>query len=349
MQSPFSDFRSDTVTSPSTKMREAMSFAEVGDDDYGDDPAVNKLEEKVAELFGKPAALFLPSGTQSNLIAILTHCQRGEEIITGKEYHVYAWEAGGASSLGGVIVNPLVTDETGAMNIEELKLSIKKGNSHEPSTKLLSLENTFCGIIQPIEKLHSLVQLARTHHLSTHLDGARLANAVVKTGDSFSSFGRLFDTVSLCLSKGLGAPVGSILVGGSDFIGRARRLRKQVGGGMRQSGILASAGIYALEHNMQRLNDDHEKAFFLAEKLSKYSIFQVPLDIIQTNIVFADIEPENAKAMHDHLSNDSIKVNFPEQKRINGKVWSRFRFVVHLDIDQHDINKLIESSSNFIK
>ena len=232
MESPFSDFRSDTVTSPSNKMREAMSFSEVGDDDYGDDPTVNKLEEIVAELFEKPAALFLPSGTQSNLIAILTHCQRGEEVITGKEYHAYAWEAGGASSLGGIVLNPLATDETGAMNIEELKLTIKKGNSHEPSTKLLSLENTFCGIVQKIQTLESFVQLARAHNLSTHLDGARLANAVIKTRSSFSKYGRLFDTISLCLSKGLGAPVGSVLVGSPDFIERARRLHKQIGGGM---------------------------------------------------------------------------------------------------------------------
>ena len=349
MQSLFSDFRSDTVTSPSIKMREAMSITEVGDDDYGDDPAVNKLEEIVAAMFEKPAALFLPSGTQSNLIAILTHCQRGEEVITGKEYHVFAWEAGGASSLGGVIINPLAVDEKGAIHLEDLRLSIKKGNGHEPSTKLLSLENTFCGVVQQIGKLESLVKLARAYNLSTHLDGARLANAVVKTGNSFSAYGGLFDTISICLSKGLGAPVGSVLVGGPNFIERARRLRKQLGGGMRQSGILAAAGIYALEHNLERLNHDHENAFFLAEKLSKYSIFKVPLDIIDTNIVFADIEPENAKAMYDHLTNDKIKVNFPEQKRINGKVWSRFRFVVHLDINQEDINKLIESINNFRK
>ncbi len=349
MSDCFSDFRSDTVTKPSLDMRRVMRDAIVGDDDYGDDPTVKKLEEKVASLLGKPSALFMPSGTQSNLVAILTHCQRGEEVITGKEYHIYAWEAGGASSLGGVIVNPLITDEEGAIDLDDLKLSIKKGTSHEPSTKLLSLENTFCGIIQPIEKMRSLSNLARTHNLSTHLDGARLANAVVKTGNSFSSYGMLFDTISVCLSKGLGAPIGSVLAGSPDFIERARRLRKQIGGGMRQSGISAAAGIFALEHNLQRLSNDHEHAFFLAEKLSQYSSFQVPMNIIHTNIVFADIEPEKASAMHKHLENDSIKVNYPEQKKINGKIMSRFRFVVHLDINEEDINKLIKSSSNFIK
>ena len=349
MNKRYPDFRSDTVTNPSLAMRNVMYNASVGDDDYNDDPTVKELEEKVASLFEKPSALFLPSGTQSNLIAILTHCKRGEEVITGKEYHIHAWEAGGASSLGGVIINPLANDHTGAMNIEELELSIKKGNGHEPPTKLLSLENTFCGIVQKIQKLENFVQLARAHNISTHLDGARLANAVVKTGNSFSAYGRLFDTISICLSKGLGAPVGSVLVGGPDFIERARRLRKQIGGGMRQSGILAAAGIYALENNLQRLNHDHEKAFFLAEKLSRHSIFQVPLDMIHTNIVFADIEPEKAQAMHEHLLNDSIKVNLPEQKRIDGKVWSRFRFVVHLDIDEADIHKLVESSINFLK
>ncbi len=348
MSNRYSDFRSDTVTTPSLEMRHAMYDAIVGDDDYSDDPTVKRLEEKVASLCNKSSALFLPSGTQSNLVAILTHCQRGEEVITGKEYHVYAWEAGGASSLGGVVVNPLTTDETGTMNIEELKLSIKKGCSHEPTTKLLSMENTFCGIIQPIKKLKSFVQLARAQNIFTHLDGARLANAVVKTGGSFSEYGKLFDTISICLSKGLGAPVGSVLVGSLEFIERARRLRKQIGGGMRQSGVLAAAGIYALEHNLQRLNYDHENAFFLAEQLSQYSIFRVPLNIIQTNIVFADIQPEKAQAMHNHLTNYNIKVNYPEQKRIAGKVWSRFRFVVHLDIDDDDINKLINSSSKFI-
>lgn len=349
MRTRFSDFRSDTVTSPCLGMRHAMYEANVGDDDYSDDPTVKKLEEKVASLFDKPSALFLPSGTQSNLIAILTHCQRGEEVITGKEYHVYAWEAGGASSLGGVIVNPLITDETGALNLDDLKISIKKGNGHEPSTRLLSMENTFGGIVQPYEKLESVVQLARAQNLSTHLDGARLANAVVKSGNSFNSYGRLFDTISICLSKGLGAPVGSVLVGAPNFIERARRLRKQLGGGMRQSGILAAAGIYAIENNLNRLCYDHENAFFLAKNLSQVSMFRVPLNIVHTNIVFADIEPENAQAMYNHLTNDKIKVNYPEPKRINGKIWSRFRFVVHLDINQEDINKLIESSNNFRK
>ena len=347
MSNEISDFRSDTVTNPSSAMREAMCQAVVGDDDYGDDPTVKALEEKIAYLFDKPSALFLPSGTQSNLIALLTHCQRGEEVITGKEYHIFAWEGGGASTLGGIIVNPLMTDETGGINLEELTLSIKRGSNHEPTTKLLSLENTFCGIVQPMERLKDLTQIARLNDLSTHLDGARLANAVVKTGISFKTYGKLFDTISLCLSKGLGAPVGSVLVGGPDFIERARRIRKQLGGGMRQSGILAAAGLYAVEHNLQRLSKDHENAYNLAQQLSKNTHFQVPLNIIDTNIVYADIGPEKAEEMHSHLSNNNVRVNFPEKMIINGEIRSRFRFVVHLDIDEEDIIKLINICNNF--
>lgn len=347
MQNQFSDFRSDTVTNPSAEMRQVMSEADVGDDDYRDDPTVIRLEEKVADLFEKPAALFLPSGTQSNLIAILTHCQRGDEIITGKGYHIYAWEGGGASALGGVIVNPLTTDETGEINQDELSVSIKKGSGHEPSTKLLSLENTYCGMVQPIEKLDMLTRIAHNANISTHLDGARLANAVIKTGNSFASYGRLFDTVSLCLSKGLGAPVGSVLVGGPDFIERARRQRKQLGGGMRQSGILAAAGLYALEHNLNRLNTDHHNASVLAQKLSQNPVFHVRHNLTHTNIVYADIEPDKAESMHAHLASNHIKVNSAEAVISDGKIWFRFRFVTHLNIEDEDINRLIDCSNIF--
>ena len=347
MQNHLSDYRSDTVTNPSKAMRRAMSEAEVGDDDYRDDPTVMILEEKVASLFNKPFALFLPSGTQSNLIAILTHCQRGEEIITGKGYHVHAWEGGGASALGGVIVNPLTSDEMGGINQDELVLSIKKGSGHEPTTRLLSLENTYCGMVQSMRTLENLTGIARKANVSTHLDGARLANAVIKTGNSFASYGRLFDTISLCLSKGLGAPVGSVLVGGPDFIERARRQRKQLGGGMRQSGILAAAGLYALENNLNRLNLDHQNAGELAQKLSENSIFQVRHKLIHTNIVYADLEQDKAASMHAHLEDNQIKVNSPEPVVVDGKIWSRFRFVTHLDIHDKDIHRLVECCSTF--
>ena len=347
MQNEFSDFRSDTVTTPSAEMRQVMSEADVGDDDYSDDPTVRRLEDKVASLFEKPSALFLPSGTQSNLIAILTHCQRGEEIITGRGYHIHAWEGGGASALGGVIVNPLITNETGAISQHDLSLSIKKGSGHEPCSKLLSLENTYCGMVQPIEKLEMLSQTAHKSNISTHLDGARLANAVIKTGNSFSSYGRLFDTVSLCLSKGLGAPVGSVLVGGPDFIERARRLRKQLGGGMRQSGVLAAAGLYALEHNLKRLNIDHQNASILAQKLSQDSVFRVCPNLTHTNIVYADIKPDKADSMHAHLASNNIKVNSAEPVITDGEIWFRFRFVTHLNIDDEDINRLSNCSNIF--
>ena len=347
MQNEFSDFRSDTVTTPSAEMRQVMSEADVGDDDYSDDPTVRRLEDKVASLFEKPSALFLPSGTQSNLIAILTHCQRGEEIITGRGYHIHAWEGGGASALGGVIVNPLITNETGEISQHDLSLSIKKGSGHEPCSKLLSLENTYCGMVQPIEKLEMLSQTAHKSNISTHLDGARLANAVIKTGNSFSSYGRLFDTVSLCLSKGLGAPVGSVLVGGPDFIERARRLRKQLGGGMRQSGVLAAAGLYALEHNLKRLNIDHQNASILAQKLSQESVFRVCPNLTHTNIVYADIKPDKADSMHAHLASNNIKVNSAEPVITDGEIWFRFRFVTHLNIDDEDINRLSNCSNIF--
>ena len=347
MKNQFSDFRSDTVTIPSIDMRQVMYEADVGDDDYRDDPTVIKLEEKVASLFEKPSALFLPSGTQSNLIAILTHCQRGEEIITGRGYHIYAWEGGGASALGGVIVNPLTNDETGKINQNDLILSIKKGSGHESSTSLLSLENTYCGMVQHIEELKTLTQIARNANISTHLDGARLANAVIKTGNSFASYGRLFDTISLCLSKGLGAPVGSILVGGPDFITKARRQRKQLGGGMRQSGVLAAAGLYALEHNLNRLNIDHNNASILAQKLSRNSVFHVRHNLTHTNIVYADIERDKAETMHVHLSCNNIKVNFPEPVIVDENIWYRFRFVTHLNINDEDIDRLVDCINIF--
>ncbi|MBT5574660.1 low-specificity L-threonine aldolase [Alphaproteobacteria bacterium] len=347
MQKYFSDFRSDTVSKPSLAMREAMRMADVGDDDYGDDPTVKELEEKMAALLGKPSALFLPSGTQSNLIAILTHCQRGEELITGKGYHVYAWEGGGASALGGVVVNPLMTDERGSINLDELKISIKTGSGHEPPSKLLSLENTYCGMVQPIEALKMLTQIAREHNLSTHLDGARLANAVAKTNNSFAEYGSMFDSISICLSKGLGAPVGSVLVGGPNFIDRARRQRKQLGGGMRQSGILAAAALYAIENNVSRLSEDHQNAIYLAQELEKNSLFQVRNNLIDTNIVYADIQPDIADAMHLHISSNQLKVNFPEPVIINDKIWFRFRFVMHLDINKEDIEKLTASINSF--
>jgi len=347
MKNQFSDFRSDTVTIPSIDMRKAMYEADVGDDDYRDDPTVIRLEEKVAGLFEKPSALFLPSGSQSNLIAILTHCQRGEEVITGKGYHVYAWEGGGASALGGVILNPLTNDETGKIKQDELMVSIKKGSRHEPSTKLLSLENTYCGMVQSIKNLSNLTQIARDANMATHLDGARLANAVIKTGNSFASYGSLFDTVSLCLSKGLGAPVGSVLVGEADFIERARRQRKQLGGGMRQSGFLAAACLYALEHNLNRLNTDHHNACILAQKLSSVSLFNVRHNLTDTNIVYADIEEDRAETMHAHLASNYIKVNSAEPVLVEGKIWFRFRFVTHLNIDHQDIDRLVNCSNVF--
>ncbi len=327
------DFRSDTVTVPDAPMRQAMAIAEVGDDVYGEDRLASKLEADVATLLGKEAGLFVSSGTQSNLIAMLTHAARGEEVISGDHYHSLFYEAGGIAALGGVIPCPVPVNSEGSLTPEDVLKAVKKDDFHYPVSRLLSLENTHNGLIQPSERLHILCDLAHESGLSTHLDGARLMNAVIATNISAAQYARCFDSVSLCLSKGLGAPIGSVLVGSAEFISRARRLRKMLGGGMRQIGIMASAGLYAIEHNISRLAQDHARAKTLAHMLADIPSIHVDMESVQTNMVYMQV-PDNLKS--------SLPVTLQAHNITISPAKDMFRLVVHKDIDDAGISALAE-------
>jgi threonine aldolase len=280
------DLRSDTVTLPSPAMRQAMATAELGDDVYGEDPTVNRLEALAAATLGQEAALFVSSGTQSNLLAIMSHCGRGEEYIVGQTAHTYKYEAGGAAVLGSVQPQPLDFEPDGTLNLDHVKSVIKPDDYHFARTRLLCLENTQGGKVLSLGYQAEAQALARTYGLAIHLDGARIFNAAVKLGVDVQAISRHYDTVSVCLSKGLAAPVGSVLCGPADFIDRARRWRKMVGGGMRQAGVLAAAGIIALTQMVERLSDDHAHARRLAEGLLAVPGFDLNLETVQTNMVF---------------------------------------------------------------
>lgn len=331
------DFRSDTVTQPSDDMRQAMMSAPVGDDVYGDDPTVNRLEAYAAERLGFEAGLFTSSGTQANLLALMSHCQRGDEYLCGQSAHNYKYEAGGAAVLGSIQPQPIENAADGSLPLEKLKAAIKPDDAHFARTRLLSLENTIGGKVLPYDYVSQATAWARQHGLATHLDGARLMNAAVKSGRDPEELARPFDSTSLCLSKGLGAPVGSMLLGSRDYIATARRWRKMLGGGMRQAGILAAAGLYALEHNVERLAEDHANATYLAEQLVASGAFEL-MEAVQTNIVwakpvgFAGAELSAYLAKHDILlSPDMI-----------------LRFVTHLNVDRADIGCLLEVIQSFL-
>ena len=329
------DLRSDTVTRPNAAMRAAMAAAEVGDDVYGDDPTVNRLQERAADLFGHEAALFAPSGTQSNLIALLTHCQRGDEYIVGQDAHTYKYEAGGGAVLGGIQPQPIAHQADGGLALADIERAIKPDDFHFARSRLLALENTFGGRLLQPGYLEAATGLARRHGLATHLDGARICNAAVKLGISPRAAVKGFDSVSVCLSKGLGAPVGSVLCGSRVFIQQARRWRKMLGGGMRQAGILAAAGLYALEHNIERLAEDHENAARLARGLS--DIAQIKVTPPGTNMVFADIEAEKCPSLQTAL----------ERKGILAQVDPHMRIVLHLDVSQADVDRIIAVFKEF--
>src|SRR5688572_8873591 len=262
------DLRSDTVTQPSRGMREAMAAAPVGDDVFGDDPTVNRLQELCATRFGMQAGLFFPSGTQSNLAALMAHCQRGEEVIVGQEAHTYRYEAGGMAVLGSIQPQPIQNLADGSLDLAQVEAAIKPDDSHFAITRLLALENTLGGRVLSRAYMADAIALARRRGLSIHLDGARIFNAAVKLGTPVKELCAGFDSVSVCLSKGLGTPAGTVLVGQGELIGRARRVRKMLGGTMRQVGVLAAAGLYALEHNVERLAEDHANAALLAKGLA---------------------------------------------------------------------------------
>ena len=333
------DFRSDTVTRPDEAMRAAMAAADVGDDVYGDDETTSLLEARVAVMLGKAAGLFVSSGTQSNLIAILCHAARGEEFLSGQSYHSIYYEAGGAAALGGVVPCPLPVDAAGRLSTADIERAAKPDDFHHPVTRLLCLENTVNGRIQTAAHLSSLCAVARRHNLSCHLDGARLMNAAVASNMQANAFTASFDSVSLCLSKGLAAPIGSVLVGDEAFIARARRLRKQLGGGMRQVGMLAAAGHYALDHNISRLHEDHQLAFALATALKTIDDVHVDMDAVDTNMVYMHLPDERTAGLKSYLAEKGLVISPAKQA---------FRLVVHKDISELAVGQLVDAVASYM-
>ncbi|MFI8479466.1 low-specificity L-threonine aldolase [Pseudomonas sp. NPDC078700] len=330
---PIIDLRSDTVTLPTAGMREAMQAAELGDDVYGEDPTVTRLEVYLADKLGFEAGLFVPTGTMSNLLGLMAHCQRGDEYIVGQQAHTYKYEGGGAAVLGSIQPQPIEGEADGTLDLAKVAAAIKMDDFHFARTRLLALENTMQGKVLPLAYLAAARDFTNKHGLSLHLDGARLYNAAVKLGVEPLEITRHFDSVSVCLSKGLGAPVGSVLCGTAEFIGRARRLRKMVGGGMRQAGLLAAAGLYALEHQVERLAQDHANAQALGEGLRALGFSVEP---VQTNMVYAQVG-EQAGALKSFFAERGIKLTAA----------ARLRMVTHLDVSADDINQVLKGFADF--
>ncbi|MDG2175644.1 MAG: low-specificity L-threonine aldolase [Gammaproteobacteria bacterium] len=331
------DLRSDTVTKPTEAMRKVMVEAEVGDDVWGDDPTVNHLEALAAEMLGTEAALYVSSGTQSNLVAIMAHCQRGDEYIVSQNAHTYKYEGGGAAVLGSIQPQPLETIQDGTIPLEKIRAAIKPDDFHFAITRLLCLENTIGGKVLPINYIKEASNLAKNQGLKNHLDGARLFNAVVKLGCDVKDISQYFDSISICLSKGLGAPVGSVLCGSKDLIKSARRLRKMLGGGMRQAGVIAAAGIYALENNIQRLALDHDNALLLGQGLAELEELDVDLDFLHTNMVFFKPMSGDSMVLCDYLQKKNILVEAANQ----------IRLVTHMQVSQKDVQTIIDSVKAF--
>lgn len=329
------DLRSDTVTRPSAAMRAAMNAADVGDDVYGDDPTVNRLQEYAADLFGYEAAMFAPSGTQSNLAALLAHCGRGDEYLVGQEAHTYKYEGGGAAVLGSIQPQPIINQADGSLALADIDAGIKPDDIHFARTRLLALENTIGGRVLPLEYIKQATDLAHRRGLATHLDGARLCNAAVKLGVSPRAAVAGFDSVSICLSKGLGAPVGSVLCGSRALIKEATRWRKMLGGGMRQAGMIAAGGLYALEHNIARLAEDHDNAAYFAAELSKLK--GIAVSAPQTNIFYVDIPADACRGLNDVLQLTRIRVSMAP----------RLRIVTHMDASRDDIDRAITVFGDF--
>ena len=345
INSDLADFRSDTVTRPDAGMMAAIQNAEVGDDVYGDDPTTNALEARVADLLGKEAGLFLPTGTQSNLAGVMAHCGRGDEFIIGKNYHIYTYEAGGTAVLGSVFPCPLPVDSRGALNADDVVAAIKPDDSHNTISRLLCVENTVNGMVQSQDYMDEMAQLAHDHGLKAHCDGARLMNAVVALGTTAKDLVRGYDSISLCLSKGLGTPAGSVLVGEEGFIAQARRLRKMLGGGMRQTGLLAAAGLYALDHNVDRLAEDHRRANQLAQNLSAIKGLQINLDQVETNMVFIHCGDDDKTISDEALSH--LKA-FMAARGCTISPGRRMRCVIHRDLDDQDCDQLVSGLQEFI-
>jgi threonine aldolase len=339
------DLRSDTVTQPTPGMRAAMAAAPLGDDVFGDDPSVNALQDQIAGMLGFEAALFVPTGTQSNLCAILSHCQRGDEYIVGQMQHCYRWEGGGAAVFGSVQPQPLEHQSDGTLALADIEAAVKPDDPHFARSRLLALENTLGGKLLPMTYIEQATGLAKRLGLSRHLDGARLFNAAVAQAEATGAdprsearrMAQCFDSVSVCFSKGLGAPVGSALCGSREYIARARRVRKMAGGAMRQSGMLAAAASYALEHNIARLAQDHALAKRLAEGLAGIEGLQVE---VNTNILFVDLvgpARERSAGLLKHLADQGVLA----------VGLYRLRFVTHLDVNAAGIERAIAAVRGF--
>lgn len=334
---PLIDLRSDTVTRPTEAMRAAMARAEVGDDVFGDDPSINRLEARMAELTGKEAAVLLPTGTQSNLVALLSHCQRGDEYLVGQNYHTYYYEAGGAAVLGSIQPQPMPVQADGTLPLDTLAQMIKPDDCHFARSRLIALENTHGGKVMPREFIGRVRQLADQHGLSVHLDGARLFNAAVASGQTVAELAQSADSVSICCSKGLGAPMGSVLVGTADLIKQARRWRKMVGGGMRQAGIIAAAIDYALDHHVDRLADDHANAERLHAELS--TLPGIVAATVNTNMVYIELAShEKGLALQAAL----------RERGILTAGGQKIRLVTHLDVSADMIDRVAATMADVL-
>ncbi|MCH2060799.1 MAG: low-specificity L-threonine aldolase [Verrucomicrobiales bacterium] len=326
------------MTRPTGAMREAMMRAELGDDVFGDDPSVMQLESMAAEMLGKEDALFAPSGTQTNLIALLTHCARGHEYIVGQQAHTYLFEGGGGAVLGGIQPQPLDQEDDGSLSLDRVEALIKPDDYHFARTRLLCLENTTWGKVLSLDYLKEARNFTNEKGLRLHLDGARLFNAAVASGVAAKEIAGCFDSVSVCLSKGLGAPVGSLLLGGKEFVREGKRWRKMLGGGMRQSGLLAAAGMHALEHHVERLADDHAKASRLAEGLS--GIPGVMVDPVHSNMVLAALPEASLAGIAEYMRSRDIL--------ILGASGGRIRMVTHLDIPEEAIDRVVDAFADYL-
>lgn len=333
------DLRSDTVTRPTAAMRAAMACAAVGDDVYGEDPTVNALQERLAGELGFAAALFVPSGTQSNLLALLAHCQRGDEYLVGMEAHTYKYEGGGAAVLGSIQPQPVVPAADGTLPLDAVESVIKPVDPHFARSRLLCLENTWHGRVLPLPYLAEARALCDRHGLGLHLDGARLFNAAVAGDVPARTIARHFDSVSVCLSKGLGAPVGSVLLGTEALLAQARRWRKVCGGGWRQAGLLAAAGLHALEHHVARLADDHARAARLADGLRQLPGLEV--DGPFTNMVFVDLPPPRLPALQAHMQAAGVRLSIGTRSQI--------RLVTHLDVDDAGVTRTLAAFQAFFR
>ncbi|MCI4663697.1 MAG: low-specificity L-threonine aldolase [Neomegalonema sp.] len=332
------DLRSDTVTKPCDSMRAAMAAAEVGDDVYGEDPTVARLEALAAEMLGKEAAIFAPSGTQTNLLGVLSHCGRGEEALIGRRNHIFRYEGLGSAVLGGVAVAPLEQAANGAISRETIAAAVKPDDPHFPISRLLCLENSFYGRVQSLAEIDAAVTAARAAGLRAHLDGARFFNAATALGVEPAALAAPFDSISICLSKGLGAPVGSVLVGDRETIAKARRYRKMLGGGMRQVGVIAAAGLFALENLVERLEEDHARAKRIAQRLAAIEGLAVDLSAVETNMIFPQIADADCAPLRDYAAAQGVALSLhPGESRL----------VVHRDVDDAGEQAVVAAFEEF--